>query len=89
MYPVDYFQGGVEPHAQPPTWRTRSPYLYPLESLTLIEENSSVSLVTRLRLAKRVRAMADAGSIFFAAASRPAVGPTQPLIQWVPETLYL
>jgi hypothetical protein len=23
---------GLQPHAQPPTWRTRSPYLYPLET---------------------------------------------------------
>jgi hypothetical protein len=23
---------GRQPHAQPPTWRTRSPYLYPLET---------------------------------------------------------
>jgi hypothetical protein len=29
---VDLFWGEVEPHAQPPTWRTRSPYSYPLET---------------------------------------------------------
>jgi hypothetical protein len=29
---VDFLQGGVSPKPNPPTWRTRSPYLYPLET---------------------------------------------------------
>jgi hypothetical protein len=27
-----FWCGGCQPHAQPPTWRTRSPYLYSLEA---------------------------------------------------------
>jgi hypothetical protein len=36
-----------------------------------------------------VRVPAEAGNFLFTTASIPAVGPTQPPIQWVPGALYL
>jgi hypothetical protein len=54
--------------------------------------DSSVRIVTGLRsgrLGFRVRFSAGAGKFLFTTASRPALRPTQPPIQWVPGALSL
>jgi hypothetical protein len=52
------------------------------------EQGSSVSIVTRLWTGRPGFDCRQAGILFlFTTASRPALGPTQPPIQWVPVIL--